>query len=107
MEINPVFDKIFLTERDVSLLEDSKNGEVIYSKSADYLLEMGLMEHYRLTENKNAFVITPIGLRYVKYLNDLKQKEKNKQKIISIRYWITNAISILALIVSIIALIKK
>lgn len=88
-------------------MKGQKNGAIIRSRSVNYLLEIGLMDHYKLSENENKFVITPTGLRYIKYLNDLKKKEKTKQKIISIRFWITNAISLAALIVSIIALTKK
>ena len=100
------FEEVFLTEQEIKLLSEIGGGILTRSYVPEHLLSLGFLENYR--NDKEKFIITPKGNRYLEFIKQKNLKELKEQRIISRRYWlsliITNIISLAALIVSIIAL---
>lgn len=103
------FNEVFLTQQETEMLNKVGSGILTVNYIPEHLLSLGFISAYKNKEK--SYVITPEGFRFLEFIEQKKQDDIKKQKIVSRRYWvsliITNLISFAALIVSIIALSKK
>lgn len=99
------FKNVFLSSRDLDILSKASCGSIIttHPAAADFLTSYGFISQYPSSERENEFVITPLGIQYLEYLDFLKTgntKEQKRLKIAEIRSWIAILISLIALIKS-------
>lgn len=103
------FEKVHLSTSDLRILNAASVGKVIdcHPIYAEYLLTLGFLTRYALSDTDSQFVITDMGLRYKEYLATEAANAVKRAKQEKFRYWfgviLSNAIAILALIVSIYA----
>ena len=105
------FEKVFLSNFEFyELKKASKESYVIITSTPEHLLTLGFIRPHN-SKLKNSYVITSDGFRYLEYLRRTESKETKEKRTDNLKYWIsliiTNLISLAALIVSIIALLKK
>ncbi|MDR7814645.1 hypothetical protein [Lacrimispora sp.] len=99
------FKNVFLSSRDLDILSKASCGSIIttHPAAAEFLTSYGFISQYPSSERENEFVITPLGIQYLEYLDFLKTgntKEQKRLKIAEIRSWIAILISLIALIKS-------
>lgn len=99
------FKDIFLSARDLKILNDARYGAIVevHPVDAQFLLEYGFLSNYALSDNEYKFVITSLGVQYIEYLDSIfleKTKEEKRLHRVEICSW-------LALLVSAIALVGK
>ena len=102
------FNSIFLTKYEITLLDEIGGGIITKPYITEHLISLGFLANYN--KQKDRFVITPKGVRYLEFIEQKKIKESEEKKLAGRRYWIsliiTNLISLAALAVSIIALLN-
>lgn len=98
------FDKIILTKDQFKFFKRLLNGESIMLpvELANIFVDYGLAKSTRIDDNTYKVSITEIGKNYSEYLH----KEEQLKLYSNIKEWISIAVSIIALIVSFIALTK-
>ena len=99
------FKNVFLSSRDLEILSKASHGSVIttHPTTTEFLIGYGFISKYLSSGKENEFVITPLGIKYLEYLNTLKignMKEQKRLKIAEIRSWMAIFISLIALIKS-------
>lgn len=104
------FDKIFLDSRSQKILRSAASGGIIrlHPVDAAFLLSLGFISEYALSEHGSEYVITPDGLRYEEYLEKIeaqRHKQERAEKIRNLRSWTTTIISFLALLLSLFSLL--
>ncbi len=74
------FDKIFLTDSDIRILSKADLAAVVrlHSFDAEYLLSLGFIAPYALSERSDEYVITAEGSRYAEYY---RQKQAINAKV--------------------------
>lgn len=112
MEPTINFKDIFLSTSDLENLANARNGNVInvHPVSAEFLINYGFISFYAFSDIDHEFVITPLGVQYLEYLDNVllekdkeeehRKKEERRLKFAGIRSWISVLISLIALICS-------
>lgn len=103
------FDEIFISRTEKAVLKSLKKKKLVSydeidKKIFESLKERKFVETQKVTYNNRPFarvVITRRGLDYLAYKDSKKKKERKE----SIRYWITTGIAIVALLLSVAALL--
>ena len=72
------FKDVFLGRNDLNILFEASDGKVItaHPTSTEFLINYGFISRYALSDNEYEFVITPLGIRYLEYL---QQSQKNHE----------------------------
>lgn len=109
------FEKIFIPSRDLQILKNIYLGAVLtlHEVDASYLLSLGFIDRYALSQSGNQYVVTQDGIRYMEYLRekekreeDQRKAEEEKEKFNRTSTWvsiiISNLIALAALIISIV-----
>ncbi|MDD2218245.1 MAG: hypothetical protein PHW03_07680 [Eubacteriales bacterium] len=99
------FKDVFLGSSDLEVLASVRYGSVVsaHPVSVKFLVDYRFISHYALSDVGHEFVITPLGIRYLEYLDGilLKNNEEEKRlKLSELRSWIALSISVIALIYS-------
>lgn len=105
MESSINFKNIFISSEDLKILSSARCGNVItvHPVSAKFLIDYGFLSPYALSNTDNEFVITPLGMLYSEYLDNIlveKTTEEKRFKLTEIRSWVSLFISIIAIAVS-------
>lgn len=108
------YDNVFLTKRDIEIMDKIRYGAVLYLHIADaqFLLRLGFIAPYALSDAGDEYVVSAEGCRYMEYLDNKRENEnakKLKEKQKEEKEWrlqwasiiISNGIALAALIVSI------
>lgn len=98
------FENIILTKEQLQIFKRLLNGEtvILSEELTDIFVDYSLAECKRIDDDTFTLSITEIGKNYNEYL----KKEEQLRLYANIKEWIAIGISIIALIVSIIALAK-
>ena len=101
--------EIFLTNYEISCLQELRYGAALYFHPAttDHLLSLNFIRQYNFS-NDLRFVITPEGLRYLEYYDQVQHEKEqiNREKQIDLKYKkISMVISIVAIVISVLSLV--
>ena len=109
------FDKVFIPSRDLQILKSIDLGAVLtlHKVDASYLLSLGFIDRYALSQSGDQYVVTQDGIRYMEYLREKEKREEEQRKAEEakdrsnrIATWasiiISNLIALVALIISIV-----
>lgn len=99
------FKNVFMSSEDLRILSLARCGNVItvHPVSAKYLMDYGFLSRYALSNTDDKFVITPLGIRYLEYLDNIfveKSKNEKRFKLAEFRSWIALFISVIAMVIS-------
>lgn len=110
MENSLNFKDLFLSADDLEILANARYGGIVkvHPVSVKFLIKYGLISQYLLSDKESEFVITSLGLQYMKYLDKIllendsedkrRKKEEKRLKLAEIRSWMSILISLMALI---------
>lgn len=104
------FDKIFMDSRSRQILKTASSGCIVrlHEVSAHYLLSLGFIAEYALSEHGSEYVITDEGLRYEEFISKKElqlYRQERTERTRDLRSWITTTIAFLALILSLLSLL--
>lgn len=97
------FESIYLCKRDMEILLRASSGEIICSNTAciDFLLQFGLLDRYALSKSGTEYVITPLGSRYLQFLEDNELSKSIQEKKDRIHFIIPVVISVVSVFISV------
>ncbi len=87
----------------MDILIRASSGEIICSNTAciDFLLQFGLLDQYAFSESGTEYVITPLGSRYLQFLEDKALTKAIQEKKDRIRFLIPVVISVVSVLISV------